>query len=182
MQQGSGRVAMVLVLGACLMGGWPAMVEAQDQSDEPAEVDAEAVQAGTGDAWLDARIEDVDAYAARYGPAFVDEIVRYRDAPRALVEELLGPRGWRAGDVLYACTLARVSGRPCRQVARQWEQGQAVGWVAFASALGVAPGSDALLRVKREIVDSYRRWARPVPLDAALQQALDADEPAADPS
>ncbi|HEY4560393.1 MAG TPA: hypothetical protein VIG54_06615, partial [Lysobacter sp.] len=43
----------------------------------------------TGDAWLDSRLVDIDAYAATYRDAFVDEVARYHRAPRELVQELL---------------------------------------------------------------------------------------------
>src|SRR5690554_3976980 len=64
----------------------------------------------TGDPVVDARLADVDRYAARYPKAFIDELVRYFDAPRPLLEDLLRRQATSPGDLYYACALARVSG------------------------------------------------------------------------
>ncbi|MBB1061200.1 hypothetical protein [Marilutibacter spongiae] len=122
----------------------------------------------TGDAWVDAWLGDMNRYGASYPDAFIDEIVRYQEAPRALVRELLLDRGWRPGDVYYACGLAAVSGRPCRHVADRWQRDAAGGWGAIAVELGVEPGSAAFMRLKKGFVPSYDRWGRPIRVDDAL--------------
>ena len=71
----------------------------------------------TGDAWVDRQLADIDAYAATYRDAFVDEMARYHRAPRELVDALLARPGWSPGDVYYACGIAEQAGRPCRSVA-----------------------------------------------------------------
>lgn len=126
----------------------------------------------TGDAWTDARMADVNTYAARYPDAFVDELVRYFDLPRALADDLLGERRWAAGDVYYACALARVAGRPCRATLDAWAAGHAQGWAPIAEQLGVAPKSAEATRLRMAFVDSYGRWARPLPLDAGLAREV----------
>ncbi|GAB3344130.1 hypothetical protein [Marilutibacter aestuarii] len=122
----------------------------------------------TGDAWVDAWLGDMNRYGSAYPDAFIDEIVRYHEAPRALVRELLVERKWRPGDVYYACGLAAVSGRPCRHVADRWQRGGAEGWGAIAVELGVEPGSAAFMRLKKGFVPSYDRWGRPIRVDDAL--------------
>jgi hypothetical protein len=122
----------------------------------------------TGDTWTDRQLADVNTYAARYRDAYIDELVRYFDAPRMLVTELLVERRWAPGDVYYACAIARVAGRPCRAVADVWAQGYAEGWEPIVRQMGIASGSDEATRLKLGFVDSYAHWARPIELDAQL--------------
>ena len=155
-----------LLLALCLVAA-PLAACAQDF--------AHPWQPRSGDDWTDARLADVNAYAARYRDAFVDELVRYFDAPRELVEELVVDRRWAPGDVYQACAIARVSGRPCRAVLDAWAEGYGEGWEPIARRFGIEPDSPAELRLKQSLVDSYRRWARPIELDEALQRAARAD-------
>jgi hypothetical protein len=121
-----------------------------------------------GDAWVDARLLDIGTYAATYRDAFIDELVRYRRAPRELVTELLARPGWTPGDVYFACSLALQTGRPCRSVADLRQRDPARDWATLARDLGVAPGTAAYRELKRGIVASYGRWARPVAVDADI--------------
>ena len=122
----------------------------------------------TGDVWVDARLADIDAYAATYRDAFVDEMTRYHRAPRELVEELLARPGWSAGDVYFACSLAQQAGRPCREIADLRSVTPAPGWDDLGRDLGVAPGTPGFHALKRDVVATYDRWARPVRVDAEL--------------
>ncbi len=131
---------------------------------------ATAPTPATGDAWVDATLLDIDRYAARYPDAFVDEMVRYHGAPRELVGELLSDRRWSAGDVYFACTLAQFAGQPCRNAVAQRERDASQDWQAIAQRFGVAPSGDAFHRIKRAIVLSYQRWARPLEVDASLHE------------
>jgi len=161
------------VLGVWLALVWavPASATAQEKapatSDTAAAEEAATVGPRTGDAWVDARLADIDRYAARHPEAFADELVRYRGAPRALVEELLD-RGepWSAGDIYFACALAQVVGRPCRAVVGIRDRAPSGAWADVAGELGAAPGSAPSRRLRSGIVESYRRWARPLPADA----------------
>ena len=122
----------------------------------------------SGDPWVDARLADINDYAARWPGPFADEVVRYFGAPRPLVDELM-QRGWPPGDIYYACALAQAAGRPCRAVADDWAQHRGEGWGVLAQQLGIAPGSPAFHALKRGFVPSYDRWGRPIPLDATLR-------------
>jgi hypothetical protein len=124
--------------------------------------------ARSGDAVLDRRLADINAYARRYPDAFSDELVRYLDAPRALVAERLGKRGIMPADVYYACAIAHVTGRPCRSVLEAWDRAPVEDWATVAEGLGVVPGSPQAARLHQGITDSYRRWARPLPEDPPL--------------
>ncbi len=147
---------------ALLLAAAPApAVHAQDAAA------VEARQQRTGNAWIDARLLDMDAYAARYRDAFVDEIVRYHEAPRALVEEALADEAMGAGDVYFACSLAQAVGRPCRAVVDAWRADHHDGWAGVMQRLGVASRAAPLeSRFRDGIAASYRRWARPIDADA----------------
>lgn len=127
-----------------------------------------AVASRTGDAWLDARLPDIDLYAARYPDAFVDEVVRYGRAPRELVQALLARPGWSPSDAYLACALAVQAARPCREVADRLDPNAPHPWSTVATDLGVAPGTPAFHALKRALVASYDRWARPVAVDDDL--------------
>lgn len=124
----------------------------------------------SGDAWVDAWLGDMNRYGTRYREPFVDEMVRYHGAPRELVTELLVSRHWAPGDVYYACTLAQVVDRACRDVADEWQVSHSQGWGVVARRLGVQPGSAGFQRLKNGFVPTYDRWARPIMLDAVLER------------
>lgn len=154
------RLRPALLLAALLAIAAPGATPAQGAA-AGAEPEAEAV-ATTGDAWVDARLADMDTYAARYRGAFDDEMVRYLEAPRALVEEARADGGMRPGDVYYACALAQASGRACRGLLEAWRQDHAGGWAGVASRLGLEPDARRQRRIRESIVASYRRWDRPL--------------------
>ena len=186
-------VFQVLMLAAAL--GLAGAAAAQDPSTAPedgssaqeaaegGDVVAGGEQAGpepedlsaTGDEWVDAQLVDIDRYGRRHRDAFIDELVRYREAPRALVVALLDERGWEPGEVYFACSLAGVTGRSCRFIADRRGQPSDVSWNALATGLGAGAGSEAFARIKRGIVHSYQRWARPLDLDAELAAAFPDD-------
>lgn len=173
----------IVVIVPLLAALWLPVAAAQEPAAAPGHPEAEPGQeqqeqappqdlAATGDAWLDAQLADINHYGRRYRGAFIDELVRYRDAPRALVVELLDERGWEPGDVYFACSLAGVTGRSCRFIANRRGQPPITSWEALATELGAGPGSGGLVRLKRGVVHSYGRWARPLELDAELAAAF----------
>lgn len=123
----------------------------------------------SGDVWVDTWLGDMNRYGSRYRDPFVDELVRYHDAPRDLVADLLARR-WAPGDIYFACALAKLSGHPCRYVVDLWERDHAKGWGAMAKQLGIRPGSPEFHRLKQGIVPSYDRWARPIEIDRDLER------------
>lgn len=133
--------------------------------DSAADADA-AWNPRSGDAWVDRQLGDMNRYGSRYPGAFGDEVVRYHAAPRALVDELLTQRGWKPGDVYYACLLAQTVGRPCRAVADAWAQHRmqnpAQGWAAVADQVGLDADDGTRARMRQAVVDSYQRWGRPL--------------------
>ncbi|MBJ6984936.1 hypothetical protein [Luteimonas sp. MC1750] len=151
------------LLLACLL--WLLLPLAALAQDVPTQDAPATWTPATGDAVVDARLGDINRYAGRYPDAFVDELVRYFDAPRPLLEDLLGRQERVPGDLYYACALARVSGRPCRGVIEAWSAGHPDGWQGIASDFGVEPGSARARRLREGMADSYRRWGRPLPTD-----------------
>lgn len=147
------------MLAACLL---LLSLAAQAQDASPPDT-REAVAARSGDAWIDRRLVDIDAYAARYPAAFVDELVRYYDAPRALVERGIAENRTNSGDLYYACAIAQIAGKPCRGVLAAWERDPSGGWVPVAERLGVEIGAEQATRLRQSIERSYRHWARPQP-------------------
>jgi len=150
----------------------PDEVQEQSSADEPG--DGEAVPedlSTTGDAWVDAQLADIGRYAQRYPDSFVDELARYHDAPRSVVTSLLDD-GWEPGDLYFACALGGVTGRSCRFVIGQRGQPPQASWSALAAQLGAGVDTAAFARLKRGIVESYVRWARPLELDAELSRAF----------
>lgn len=126
----------------------------------------------TGDAWVDDRLDDINRYGERYREAFIDELVRYQGAPRELAQEMLQRRGWKPGDLYYACAMAQLIGQPCRNVVAEWTRDHEGGWLAVGKRLGVTPKSAQSRELKRGIVASYDRWSRPLELDAELRRAF----------
>jgi hypothetical protein len=163
------RAFLALVAFLALLAG-PVPVDAQDAAQDAAQDTAAATDAErapqapsqprTGDAWIDAHLLDMDLYAARFAESFVDEIVRYHEAPRELVEAALAGGDMRPGDVYFACALARASGRSCRTVLEARREDPAAGWDAIAAGLDVAPA--VYRRIRGDITESYVRWARPL--------------------
>lgn len=129
------------------------------QAQDVADVEAGA---GTGNDWIDAHMDDMAGYAARYREAFVDEIVRYHAAPRALVQEALAEGGLAAGDIYFACSLAQAIGRPCREVVEARRADPRADWATVAEGLGVESGAPVYRRIRGDISESYMRWARPL--------------------
>jgi hypothetical protein len=123
----------------------------------------------SGDTWVDVWLGDMNRYGSRYRDPFVDELVRYHGAPRDLIDDLLRRR-WAPGDIYFACALAKLAGRPCRDVVGMWERDHGQGWGNIAKRLGIKPGSAEFHRLKRGMVPTYDRWGRPIDLDAQLQR------------
>ena len=127
----------------------------------------------TGDAWIDGRLADIDAYAARYPDAFADELERHAGIPQAYTLALLARPGWHGGDAWFACFLGRAVQASCRSVVRERSRADSdATWTAVAAGFDARPGSPAYAALRLALADSYRRWDRPLQPDAALKRAL----------
>lgn len=124
----------------------------------------------SGDVWVDQHLSDMNQYGQRHRDGFINEMVRYYGAPRALVTELLVNRRWAPGDVYYACAIGQIVGRPCQSVVNEWDRNHGEGWGVVAQRMGIKPGSAEFHRLKRGFVPTYDRWSRPIRLDADLQR------------
>lgn len=142
---------------------------AQEPAAGPA---AAAYEPGTGDAWLDRQLADVNLYAARYPDAFIDEVVRYGGARRGYVEALMQQHGWAAGDIWFACFWGQAIDASCREPVQARTRHPGEGWKAVVESLPVAPHNLHWRAVRHALVASYDHWDRPVRLDALLQRQL----------
>jgi len=119
-------------------------------------------QPASGDAWIDRHLADMNDYAARYPQSFVDEVSRYYSVPREYVDALLLQPGWKPGDVFMACALGQVLAQPCRKVVREWSRDHSGGWQGVSARLQPEPGASAHRELRKDIRESYTRWARPL--------------------
>ena len=127
----------------------------------------------TGDAWIDGRLADIDAYAARYPDAFADELERHAGIPQAYTLALLARPGWHGGDAWFACFLGRAVQASCRSVVRERSRaGSDATWTSVAAEFDARADSPAYASLRLALADSYRRWDRPLQPDAALKRAL----------
>lgn len=150
-----------LVCAAALLA-MPAMAQQTPAQPQAASAPSPIYTPDTGDAWIDARLRDLGAYAPRYPDAFVDEIARYLDVPRAYVVALGQQPNWAPGDVYYACALAKALAQPCRAVVRARAQDASDGWQGVTQRLA-GKGKPLPHRAVRTLLrTSYAHWARPL--------------------
>ena len=144
-----------LLLIAALLLGMAARVFAQP-------VEEPAYQPRSGDAWIDRHLADINRYAARYPRSFADEVARYYSVPRDYVEAIQQQPTWVAGDIFMACALAQRIAQPCRLVVREWSRDHADGWAGVATRLQAKPGTESYRELRKDIEQTYARWARPL--------------------
>lgn len=161
-------VCLILPLALCVAG----VAVAQDAAP-PGAATATAETPGSGDAWIDRQLLDIDRYAARYPDSFLDEVARYAQLPRGYAEALLRERRWPPRDIYFACFLAKAAGLPYREVVRaRAAAGPTASWADVANALQVEPGSLTYRTLRHAIVASFDHWDRPIVLDALLRRQL----------
>ncbi len=161
-------VCLILPLALCV-----ASAAVAQNAPAPSAAAADAAVPGSGDAWVDRQLLDIDRYAARYPDSFLDEVARYAQLPRGYAEALLRERRWPPRDIYFACFLAKAAGLPYREVVRaRASAGPATSWADVANALQVEPGSLPYRALRQAIVASYDHWDRPIVLDALLRRQL----------
>lgn len=153
-------------LCGAVAAGLLVMLAAPSSAQQPVLTTAAAAPApyaaGTGDAWIDARLKDLNDYAPRYPDAFVDEVARYLDVPRGYVVALGQQPGWAPGDVYFACALGKVLAQPCRVVVRARARSPGEDWKDIAAQVAPA-GTSVPTRTLRELLrNSYAHWDRPL--------------------
>jgi hypothetical protein len=152
-----GALLLLMPVLVCLCPALPAA--AQPQQPAPPAID---YQPRSGDAWLDRHLADMNAYAARYPRSFADEVSRYYSVPRDYVEAMQQQPSWTPGDIFMACALAQRIAQPCRAVVREWSRDHAEGWAGVAGRLQVDPGSSTYRGLRKDVEQTYARWARPL--------------------
>jgi hypothetical protein len=111
----------------------------------------------TGDAWVDARLGDINVFATGNTEGFIDDVVVSYGAPRVLVRELYFERHWAPGDIYYACELASMLGRPCLEIVDIYERDRGQGWGVIAQRLGIKPGSAEFHAMKGRVGRGHDR-------------------------
>ena len=112
----------------------------------------------TGDVWVDNQLGYMNDYGRYQRDYFVDDIVGSYGAPRYLVNDLLGNRGWDPGDVYYASALAYQLRRPLSDVVRERDRNRGQGWGVIAQRMGIKPGSAAFHALKGNLDRSDGRY------------------------
>lgn len=162
------RGSLMLLLALAAVVGVPPVARAQEAQESAARAHYR-----TGDAWLDAQLEDIDRYATQYPETFAAEVERYAHIPRAYVHGLVAQPGWNPGDAWYACFLARVLETDCRSVVRtRARMGVDGSWADVVGQLAGEEAADPAPALRLALADSYRRWDRGLEPDAALRRAL----------
>lgn len=104
----------------------------------------------TGDAWIDTRVDDYNDYWRTDRERYLDIMNQRFGYDRQWFEDTLRRGDVSAGELYYACTLARQTGRDCDDVLsdRQEFSGRGQGWGAMAKRYGIKPGSAEFHRMK----------------------------------
>ncbi|MGE8279896.1 MAG: hypothetical protein ACN6O2_05620 [Stenotrophomonas sp.] len=169
--QPASRLPLVPGLLALVLAAVALPLSAQ-QVPATAPAAASMASAGTGDVWIDKQLADIDAYAARYPDAFIDELTRYAGARPGYVQALLEGHGWTPGQVYFACFWGQISKRGYRALVQAHSQQPEAGWKAIVDGLQPPPDNLQWRALRHAIVASYDHWDRPIQLDALLQRQL----------
>lgn len=111
----------------------------------------------TGDVWLDTRLGEINNYGRGDPDYFYDDMYNNYGAPRDYVRELYVERRWAPGDIYYACALANVLNRPCREIVREYDRNPGQGWGALAKRMGIKPGSAEFHALKGRVDKGHGR-------------------------
>lgn len=163
------RLCLLLVLWL----GLPLAALAQQTAEK-----SDTYQVHTGDAWVDAQLQDINHYAERFPDSFLDEVARYAGVSRSYIAALMYTHGWHAGDIYFACFWGKVTEHACRDSVRAFsrhvpEEGGFVQWSDVVNDdLGTEPTNLHWRALRHAIVASHDHWDRPVELDATLKRQL----------
>jgi len=117
----------------------------------------------TGQAWLDARLADINHYAERYPDSFLDELERYAGVRRAYAQALMDNQGWHAADVYFACFQAKVMNADCRTYVRAFANDPEGEWRSVLEHMEPAPDAAQRSALRSAVDASYQHWDRPRP-------------------
>lgn len=133
----------------------------------------------TGDAWVDTRLGDYNDYWRTHPDRYLDAMNDRFGYDRAWFEDALRNRDVSAGELYYACTLARQTGRSCEEVLddRQQFSGRGQGWGAMARRYGIKPGSAEFHRMKSSMQQDDDFLDRPSRVEDRRSRWVDEDRP-----
>ncbi len=105
----------------------------------------------TGDVWVDARLGEINTYGRGDPDYFYDDLYSSFGVPRDYVRELYVDRRWAPGDIYFACALAELLDRPCREIVSDYDRHPGQGWGALAQRMGIKPGSAEFHELKGRV-------------------------------
>lgn len=105
----------------------------------------------TGDAFLDARLGDINVGVGGNLDGYIDDVVVHYGAPRVVIQELVVERHYPPADVTLIAGYAQALHVPVTQVADTYARHRGQGWGAIARELGVKPGSAEFHAMKRSL-------------------------------
>jgi len=111
----------------------------------------------TGDVWLDTRLGEINTYGRGNPDYFYDDMYSNYGVPRDYVRDLYVDRRWAPGDIYYACALAQLLDRPCREIVSDYDRHPGQGWGALAKRMGIKPGSAQFHALKGRVDKGHGR-------------------------
>ena len=111
----------------------------------------------TGDVWIDARLGEINTYGRGDPDYFYDDMYSSYGVPRDYVRDLFVNQRWAPGDIYYACALAQLLDRPCRDIVSDYNRHPGQGWGALAQRMGIKPGSAQFHALKGRVDKGHGR-------------------------
>ena len=111
----------------------------------------------TGDVWLDTRLGEINTFGRGNPDYFYDDMYSNYGVPRDYVRDLYVDRRWAPGDIYYACALAQLLDRPCREIVSDYDRHPGQGWGALAKRMGIKPGSAQFHALKGRVDKGHGR-------------------------
>ena len=114
----------------------------------------------TGDTWVDDRVQVYDNTWSTDREVYLDTMQDRFGYDRQWYEDALRRPGLSAGELYYACTLARQVGKTCQAVLdeRRTLPAKGQGWGVLAKRYGIKPGSPEFHRLKASMQQDADRF------------------------
>lgn len=93
-------------------------------------------------------VSDVNSYFSLHRDDFRLQVAAEFGVPAPRIDRLIASVG-SAGDAYLCLQASRSSGRDLDEVTRTWQRHHKRGWGAIAQELGIKPGSDAFMQLKK---------------------------------
>jgi len=101
-------------------------------------------------------VSDVNSYFSLHRDDFRMQVAAEFGISAPRIDRLVATVG-SAGDAYLCLEASRSSGRSLDEVTRTWQRQHKRGWGAVAQELGIKPGSDAFMQLKRHNLKAKHR-------------------------